>query len=131
LPDGKTQLSDIAISTMSSHGVAVVLVDPVNEFLDPEGKLYPLVKESLATSNTVGNIRKVLQRAREEKIPIYYGLHKQYEEGVYDGWKHMRASHHRILKLHAFSGWGGEVVDEFTPSRANGDVVASRHWNSR
>jgi nicotinamidase-related amidase len=81
---------------------AVVLVDPYNEFLHPEGKLYPLVSESLKDTETVKHMHELINTARSFNIPIYYGLHQQYEEGVYDGWHHVTASQLRNQKLGAY-----------------------------
>lgn len=116
---------------MSAQRQALVLIDPLNDFLDPKGKLYSMVEESLIETNTVENIRKLVQGARDFHIPVYYGLHQQYKQGNYEGWINLRASHHRAIKLGSFSGWGGEIIDGLNPNPGNGDVVCSRHWNSR
>lgn len=109
---------------------ALVLIDPLNDFLHPEGKLYPLLKESLQTTGAVDNIRQLVEGARAAGIPIYYGLHQQYKEGNYQGWLHMRPTHPSIRDNQVFSGWGGEVIQGLEPQPSNGDVVVSRHWNS-
>ncbi|KIW13331.1 hypothetical protein PV08_08519 [Exophiala spinifera] len=113
-----------------SQRQALVLIDPLNDFLHPQGKLYPALEESLETTGTVDNIRQLVQGARSGGIPIYYGLHQSYKEGHYDGWLHMRASHVRNKDKHVFAGWGGEIMSGFEPRLDNGDVVVSRHWNS-
>lgn len=109
---------------------ALVLVDPLNDFLHPQGKLFPLVKESLESTGTVANIRQSVEGARSVGIPIYYGLHQPYKDGNYQGWLHMRASHVRSKKGHVFAGTGGEIISGLEPQLSNGDVVVSRHWNS-
>ncbi|KAK7430432.1 hypothetical protein QQZ08_002951 [Neonectria magnoliae] len=55
---------------------AVVLIDPYNDFLHPEGKLYPAIGESLAATDTVSHLKKLVTAAREFHIPIYYGPHQ-------------------------------------------------------
>ncbi|KAJ9602969.1 hypothetical protein H2200_012749 [Cladophialophora chaetospira] len=109
---------------------ALVLVDPLNDFLNPEGKLHALLKESLDTTNAIANIRHLLDGTRAAKIPVYYGLHQINKEGTYAGWLHMRSNHVRNKDKGVFVGWGAEILEGLEPKVSNGDVVVSRHWNS-
>lgn len=116
-----------------SPNIAVLLVDPLNDFIHPDGKLYSLLKESLDESDAVKNMVKLVKGARDLHIPIYYGLHQTYRPGNYDGWSRTTERHHRLKKLQLFQegSLGAEVHAEMQPSLQNGDVVVSRHWNSR
>ena len=109
---------------------ALVLVDPLNDFLHPNGKLHPLLKESLDTTDTLSNLRTLVEGTRAAKIPIYYGLHQVNKDGTYAGWLHMRANHVRNRDKGVFTGRGAEIVEGLEPKLSNGDVVANRHWNS-
>ena len=109
---------------------ALVLIDPLNEFLHPNGKLYPLVRESLETTNTIANLRHLVEATRAAKIPIYYGLHQINKDGTYTGWLHMRSNHVRNRDKGVFARWGAEIIEGLEPDISNGDVVASRHWNA-
>ncbi|ETN43826.1 uncharacterized protein HMPREF1541_11150 [Cyphellophora europaea CBS 101466] len=109
---------------------ALVLVDPLNDFLHDDGKLFPLLKESLTATAAIDHINEAVAGARAAGVPIYYGLHQQFREGNYDGWRHMRDVHVRGKDKHVFAGWGGEIFDGLEPELTNGDVVVSRHWNS-
>ncbi|KAF2094072.1 Isochorismatase hydrolase [Rhizodiscina lignyota] len=118
---------------MESHDhTAVVLVDPYNDFLHPDGKLYPAVKDSLQASDSIKHMKRLVEVARAAHIPIYYGLHKQYKEGFYDGWHRMTSSHIRTKKLHVFEegSFGVNIYEGMEPDIENGDVIASKHWNS-
>lgn len=106
------------------------MIDPLNEFLHADGKLYPLLKESLTTTNAVANVRQLVNGTRAAKIPIYYGLHQINKDGAYAGWLHMRANHIRNRDKGVFAGWGAEIVQGLEPDISNGDVVVSRHWNA-
>ena len=116
-----------------SHNTAVLLVDPLNDFLHPEGKSFSMLKESLDASDTVKNMIKVVETARKAGIPIYYGLHQPTGNGAYNGWNHMRTNHHRIRdnKIFEHGSFGAEIHEDLKPNIDGGDVVASRHWNSR
>ncbi|OQE26814.1 hypothetical protein PENSTE_c005G04965 [Penicillium steckii] len=76
---------------------------------------------------------RLVTEARKLGIPIFYGLHQPYKEGNYYGWKHLTKSHHRIKRLEAFQegSWGSEIYTSLLPDTGSGDVVVSRHWNSR
>lgn len=85
-----------------SYSPAIILVDPLNDFIHSEGKLFPAVKTSIEETNTVANMTKLVREARKLGIPIFYGLHQPYKDGNYDGWRHPTKSHQRLKKLEAF-----------------------------
>ena len=112
---------------------AVILIDPYNDFLHPDGKSAGALQANLVAGDTVAHLKQLVTTARAAKIPIYYGLHQQYEEGHYDGWNHMSLSHHGIKarKLFEKGSWGAGFYEGLEPQLSNGDVVVSKHWNSR
>lgn len=112
---------------------AVLLIDPLNEFLHPDGKLYPLLLESLTSANTVKNIHSVIETARNAHIPIFYCQHQLCEDGEFKSWNHKSKSQRRIEQSGSFrlGSFGGQIYRDMEPDRKNGDVVVSRHWNSR
>ncbi|KAL7946949.1 Isochorismatase hydrolase [Trichoderma barbatum] len=111
---------------------AVLLIDPLNEFLHPDGKIYPRLKESIDASDTVNNLQKFVKIARSKNIPIFYCQHKLFEEGQFDDWKRMSKSQLNIQRSKAFTvgSFGAEIVKGLEPDRSNGDAIVSRHWNS-
>lgn len=113
--------------------LAVVLVDPLNDFLHPDGKLYSLVKRSLEANRTVEHMQVLVQHARNANIPIFYALHQQIGDESMAGWKHLNSSLLSIKKNRVFEegSWGAKILDGMEPRPSNGDVVVSRHWNSR
>jgi nicotinamidase-related amidase len=116
---------------MNSH-IAVVLIDPLNDFLHHDGKLYPLMKASLEFSSSLKHMGELVEAARQARIPIFYGLHQITTDYTYSGWNHMNASQSRIKDNKAFDeAFGGQIFKELEPERSNGDVIVSRHWNSR
>lgn len=116
-----------------SQRTAIILVDPYNEFLHPQGKFYPRVSSSLNEVSTVSRIETLVAGARAAKIPIYYAMHRQTREGDYDGWLHPTTSNVRIKEHQAFAlgSFGAEYYKGLEPDFSNGDVVATEHWNSR
>ncbi|KAL6895360.1 Isochorismatase-like protein [Trichoderma longibrachiatum] len=111
---------------------AVLLIDPLNEFLHPDGKIYSLLKDSINATDTVNNLQKFVKIARSNKLPIFYCQHQLFEEGQFDDWKHMSKSQLTIQQTKAFTvgSFGAEIMKGLEPDRSNGDAIVSRHWNS-
>lgn len=112
---------------------AFVLIDPLNDFLHSEGKVYPALKASIEATDTVDNLQKFVEAARSRHIPIFYCQHQLYEEGQFDDWHHMSKSQLRIQQSNTFAAgsFGAEIYKGLEPDRSNGDAIVSRHWNSR
>jgi nicotinamidase-related amidase len=112
---------------------AVLLIDPYNDFLHPEGKMYPRLAESIKHNDTITHIFELLTAARAHKIPIFYGLHQPFKAGNFYGWKHKMAVHSSQEENKVFEegSFGGKIFEGMEPSLDNGDVVVSKHWSSR
>ncbi|EHK46617.1 uncharacterized protein TrAtP1_005414 [Trichoderma atroviride] len=111
---------------------AFLLIDPLNDFLHPEGKVYPALKDSIEATDTVNNLQKFVKAARNSHIPIFYCQHQLYEENSYHDWNHMTKSQLRIQQSASFAAgsFGAEIYKGLEPDRSNGDAIVSRHWNS-
>jgi nicotinamidase-related amidase len=117
----------------SIQNTAIVLIDPYNDFLHPEGKLYSALAASLQEADTIRHINELLTAARAHKIPVYYGLHQQYKPGFFDGWKHMKTlqQSQKDNKVFEEGSWGAQIFKGMEPMLENNDVVVSKHWSSR
>lgn len=110
---------------------AIVLIDPYNDFLHEDGKLYAMVADSLKKTNTIANMHLLIQTARASEIPIFYGLHQQWKEDIFKKWQMMSHSQKGLDKNHVFEegAWGSEFFEGMQPGK--GDAVVSKHWSSR
>jgi nicotinamidase-related amidase len=119
--------------TFDVSKTAILLIDPYNDFLHEDGKLYPRLAESIKDTNTIPHIFDLLAAARAHKISIFYGLHQPMKPGNFDGWKHMMAVHTSQKEGKAFEEgtFGGTIFEGMEPKLENGDVVVSKHWSSR
>lgn len=117
----------------NTENTAIILIDPYNDFLHPNGKLTGMLAESLKETDTITHLKELVAAARAAHIPIYYGLHQQYHVGHFDGWKRMSETHLQIKtgKVFEEGSWGAELYEGLEPQPSNGDVVVSKHWNSR
>ncbi|KAI9641715.1 hypothetical protein NHQ30_009571 [Ciborinia camelliae] len=112
---------------------AIILIDPYNDFLHPNGKAYPRLAESLADTKTIIHLQNLVTTAHEQKIPIYYGLHQQVKLGFLAGWSHptVMQESQRESKTFEEGTWGVEIYEGLEPDvEGNGDVVVSKHWCS-
>jgi nicotinamidase-related amidase len=123
----------MANNIITTTNTAIVLTDPYNDFLHPNGIVHGLVAESLREKNTIAHLQELVAAARMHKIPIYYGLHQQHRSGFLAGWNHATKTQLEQAQWPAFveGTWGVEIYEGLEPSLANGDVVVSKHWYSR
>lgn len=59
---------------------ALVLTDPQNDFLSPNGVAWGAVGASVEENNTVANIEALLKAAKESEIPVFISPHYYYPQ---------------------------------------------------
>lgn len=111
----------------------IIFIDPYNDFLHKDGKLNKNLAPSMAESDTIKNLRRVLEVARERQYPVFYALHQQSHPHHLMGWQFATKSQKKISELKVFEqgSWGAEIFEGMEPALDNGDVLVSKHWNSR
>jgi len=112
------------------ESTALLLVDPFNDFISEGGKLWGAVKETAETTNTVANLVRLKEAARNAGIKVIYVPHHLTEEHDYKDWKFKNSVHRGIERLSIFEkgSWGGDFHPELQPQE--GDLVAGEHWTS-
>lgn len=118
---------------MSYKDTAVLLIDPYNDYIHPNGKVYDLCKNSLEATDTITHMKVLVKAARANKIPIFYCLHQQWKAGNFDAWIRM-GPFHKMLKEKEVceeGTWGAQIYEGLEPDPANGDIVVAKHWNAR
>jgi nicotinamidase-related amidase len=116
---------------------ALVVTDPQNDFLSPDGVTWGVVGESVMENNTVENIESLFAAASKSKIPVFISPHYYYPND--HGWKFggaLEVMMHSIgmfdrkdpLSLDGFKGSGADWLERYKPYIENGStVVASPH----
>jgi nicotinamidase-related amidase len=116
---------------------ALVITDPQNDFLSPEGVTWGVVGESVTENNTVANIEELFKVAKETGMPVFISPHYYYPTD--HGWKFGGALEqlmHSInmfdrkdpLSLEGFEGSGPDWLEQYKPYIQDGEtVVASPH----
>ncbi|KAI0428608.1 Isochorismatase-like protein [Xylaria sp. FL1042] len=111
---------------------AVLLVDPYNDFLHEQGKLYGRLAESIHDSDTIAHLFEVVKAARTTGVPVFYCMHQQTNAHTFGGWTYLNASQKSVAQTMAFEegSFGAELYAGLEPDLEKGDVVVSKHWNS-
>jgi len=116
---------------------ALVITDPQNDFLSPEGVTWEVVGESVTENNTVENIETLFRTAKEAGLPVFISPHYYYPSD--HGWQFegtLEALMHNIgmfdrkdaLSLEGFDGSGADWLDRYKPFIKDGStVVTSPH----
>lgn len=112
---------------------AILFIDPYNDFLHSEGKINRAIADSMARTDTIKHMTDVLSFAREQKLPVFYCLHQQSHAHQLMGWQFPNKSQKTLHEKRVFEEgtWGAEIYKGMEPVPDNGDVVVSKHWNSR
>lgn len=116
---------------------ALVITDPQNDFLSPDGVTWGLVGESVTENGTVDNIESLLKAAKASGTPVFISPHYYYPTD--HGWQFggtVEAMMHEIhmfdrtgaLNLDGFEGSGADWLEQYKTYINDGEtIVASPH----
>ena len=123
--------------TVNPEITALVIIDPQNDFLSPEGVTWGVVGESVTQNNTVENIESLFKAAKEAKLQVFISPHYYYPHD--HGWKFegtLEKLMHQInmfdrpdpLNLEGFEGSGADWLERYKPYiQDQKTVVCSPH----
>lgn len=116
---------------------ALVITDPQNDFLSPNGVAWGVVAESVTANNTVENLESLLKVAKENGMPVFISPHYYYPtdhswqfEGALEVLMHNIGMFDRKdpLSLEDFEGSGPDWLERYKPYIEDGEtVVTSPH----
>ena len=116
---------------------ALVITDPQNDFLSPDGVTWGVVGESVTENNTVANIQQLLETAKANGIQVFISPHYYFPTD--HGWKFggaLEVLMHNMgmfdregpLNLENFNGSGADWLEQYKPLLEDGEtIVASPH----
>ncbi|MFF5025524.1 isochorismatase family cysteine hydrolase [Streptomyces collinus] len=109
---------------------AVLLIDPYNDFLSPDGKVWQRLAPVADEVGLLDHLRSVVTLARTAGVRVVFVPHRRWEPGDYETWDHPTPSQRKIQQFHHFAkgSWGGEFHPDFQPQP--GEVVVQEHWGS-
>ena len=121
----------------SSQDTAVVITDPQNDFLSPEGVTWGLVGESVKANDTVEHLEQLLRAAKAGSYDVFISPHYYYptdQKWQFGGT--VEAMMHEInmfgrtgaLTTDGFDGSGADWLAQYKPYIEDGKtVVVSPH----
>jgi nicotinamidase-related amidase len=116
---------------------ALVVTDPQNDFLSPNGVAWGVVGENVKANGTIENLARLLRAAKDTDMPVFVSPHYYYPSD--HGWKFegaLEALMHDIgmfdregpLSVVGFEGSGADWVADLEPYVADGQtIVCSPH----
>lgn len=134
--DARAQLPDPGMA-VDPGTTALVVTDPQNDFLSPEGVTWGVVGESVTENNTVANIGALLETAKAKGFQVFVSPHYYYPTD--HGWKFggaLEVLMHNIgmfdrqgaLSLDGFEGSGADWLEQYKPLLEDGEtVITSPH----
>ena len=118
-PDAPLPKAEI---TLDRDRVALVVTDPQNDFLSPEGVTWGVVGESVTENGTVEHIEQLFAAAHASDVPVFISPHYYYEhdhrwkfEGALESLMHQIGMFDRpnALDLTGFEGSGADWLDRY------------------
>jgi len=116
---------------------ALVITDPQNDFLSPDGVAWGVVGKSVDANNTVENLETLLKTAKAQGIPVFISPHYYYPtdhgwqfEGALERLMHNIGMFDRkgALTTEGFDGSGADWLARYKPYINDGaTIVTSPH----
>ena len=117
--------------------VAVVVTDPQNDFLSPDGVTWGVVGQNVTDNNTVENIGRLFAASKENDVPLFISPHYYYPqdhkwhfEGALERLMHDIQMFDRpnALDLTNFEGSGADWLEQYKPYINDGEtIITSPH----
>ena len=127
----------MAKKAYKKSSTALVITDPQNDFLSPDGVTWSMVGESVTENNTVDNIESLFVAAKENGFHVFISPHYYYPTD--HGWAFegtLEQAMHEIkmfdrkgpLNLDGFEGSGADWLEVYKPYIDDGEtIVVSPH----
>lgn len=115
LQTGFSQLPDPGF--VIDETTAIVITDPQNDFLSPEGVAWGAVGESVKANNTIENLETLFKLAEENGISVFISPHYYYKHD--HGWKFEGALEKLMHNIRMFDRTGQLSTEGFENSGAD------------
>ena len=127
--DGATyRLKGEAGTTFPPERTALLVIDPVNDFLSEGGAAWDLTRNTVRMHHVVEHLRRAIEGARACGVPVLFAPMAYTAEDYAEHELHRRNGIHRIQferKMFLAGSWGADFHPELQP--AAGDVVLLPH----
>jgi ureidoacrylate peracid hydrolase len=107
---------------------ALLVIDPVNDFLSEDGAGWEMTKSTVKKNDVVASLGRLIQGAREAGVPVLFGPMAYTEEDYSDRALQRRSGINRVMfekKMFLAGSWGADFHPDLQPS--GDDVVLQPH----
>ena len=113
---------------------ALLITDPQNDFLSPDGVAWGVVGKSVTENNTVANIDSLFEAAKANDMPVFVSPHYYYPtdhgwhfEGALEALMHAIHMFDRTsaLSMKDFEGSGADFLEQYKKYINDGKTVVS------
>ncbi len=136
-PEPVTNEAAPSARTFDPNNTALVVTDPQNDFLSPDGVAWGVVGESVTENHTVQNLDSLFKTAKSEGFPVFISPHYYYPhdkhwqfEGTLEALMHDIGMFDRssALSVEGFKGSGADWLERYKPYIEDGaTIVTSPH----
>lgn len=117
-----------ATMTFPMDRTALLVIDPVNDFLSEGGAAWDMTKSTVEKNNVIENLKRAIQGARERRLPVLFGPMAYTEEDYAEHQLQRRSGINRIMferKMFLAGSWGADFHPELQPT--GHDIVLWPH----
>lgn len=110
------------------QSTALLVIDPVNDFLSEGGAAWELTKHTVEHNDVVRNLRRLIDGARGRDIPVLFGPMAYTEDDYAQDALQKRTGINRIMfekKMFLAGSWGADFHPDLTPQA--GDIILQPH----
>jgi nicotinamidase-related amidase len=107
---------------------ALLLIDPLNDFIAEGGKLWPHLREVAERVGLLPNLARLLAAARAGGTAVFFAPHHRHCAGDFAGFRFINPTHEGARRIQPFAAgsWGAEFHRDFQPRP--GEVIVHEHW---
>jgi nicotinamidase-related amidase len=119
------------------NDTALVITDPQNDFLSPDGATWGLVGNSVTENDTVAHIEELMRAAKSGGVGVFVSPHYYFPtDGAWQFGGTLENLMHEIdmfarkgaLSLDGFEGSGADWLEQYKPLLTDGEtIIASPH----
>ncbi|MDQ3555245.1 MAG: cysteine hydrolase [Gemmatimonadota bacterium] len=114
--------------TFPPDRTALLVIDPVNDFLSEGGAAWDLTRHTVRMHNVVENLKRAIEGARERRVPVLFGPMAYTEEDYTVHELHRRSGINRIMferKMFLAGSWGADFHPDLQPG--GDDIILLPH----
>lgn len=107
---------------------ALLVIDPVNDFLSEGGAAWEMTKSTVKKNDVVAQLRRLIAGAREAGVPVLFGPMAYTEEDYTDHQLQRRSGINRLMfenRMFLAGSWGADFHPELQP--VEGEVILQPH----